>query len=91
MATFLLWADLFRSSAFSGFQGHDWPAAFRAGFLDWRIPCGIFAIRVGIAGVKHFSVAALALDQAALIAFGASDTRILGLFQWLNVFTFRIR
>ena len=48
------------------------------------------AIRIAIAGVKGFTETGTTLDQMALSALRASDSRLIGFINQLGMFTFRI-
>ena len=62
MATLFLWADFFSATAFGGFDGQQWPLAFRARLVNRWIPYRVIAIGIGFATVEQFAIAALALD-----------------------------
>ena len=48
------------------------------------------AIRIAIAGVKGFTETGTTLDQMALSALRASDSRLIGFINQLGMFSFRI-
>ena len=62
MATLFLWADFFSATALGGFDGQQWPLAFRARLVNRWIPYRVIAIGIGFTTVKQFAIAALAFN-----------------------------
>ncbi len=71
-----MWADLFGSTAFGGFDGDDGPATLGAGLISGFVPDGVVTIGVACARVEDFSTTRFALHDGATVTFWAGDAGI---------------